>query len=500
MLSAHRLSGIHFTWTATVIVVFFVASLAAAPLPQQLNQEQRMQMQQQAILLGSQPTRMSVKALTQGTKVGEKSRVEISVRTPDNEPVPAKEDYPLEISLTFSSGAVSTSNVTIKKGETSTQFEFVANEPGLTSVIVRSQAAGLLPDKTDVLVIPAAPRKRAKQAVKHTSSLGAPTVPRRREGAQFLLAHFSPLPAPEAPGGGHQDPLTNGGNTPALHVSANDVGSDFFANGKDAVIISAYFESPDGAPAPTNIHVWFTWTNGKLDPSPLQIDKGKFSGEAHLTSRWPTKVHVRLVSVSPSYSVAGDKEFDIRFVPPGVALVGPEKLSVVDNEPIMVVFYNELGIPIATGDDWKVTLRSKRSKLRFVPGLVEVKQNSSLGSASLFPTSFGADTIEAIIPDYQPKPLNIIVTGWLVLGLCAAGGVAGGLAAYNKFKGSWFWRIFLGVLGGALLCWLYVYLALPNVDKGIAHNTFSVFFVALVGGYLGTTTLDFAAKKLGLSP
>jgi hypothetical protein len=85
----------------------------------------------------------------------------------------------------------------------------------------------------------------------------------------------------------------------------------------------------------------------------------------------------------------------------------------------------------------------------------------------------------------------------MILGLCLGGGLAGGLAAYNKFKGSWIWRIFLGILGGAVLCWLYVYLALPNVEANIAHNTLSVFFVALLGGYGGTSILDFAAKKFG---
>jgi hypothetical protein len=73
----------------------------------------------------------------------------------------------------------------------------------------------------------------------------------------------------------------------------------------------------------------------------------------------------------------------------------------------------------------------------------------------------------------------------MVLGLCFGGGLAGGLAAYDKFKGSWWWGIFLGILGGAILTWLYLYLALPSVSLAIAHNTFSVFFVAVLGGYLG---------------
>ncbi len=85
----------------------------------------------------------------------------------------------------------------------------------------------------------------------------------------------------------------------------------------------------------------------------------------------------------------------------------------------------------------------------------------------------------------------------MVVGLCLGGGMAGGLAAYNKFKGSWFWRLFLGILGGAVLTWMYIFLALPNVGGNLAHNIISVFFVSVVGGYLGITVLDLAAKRFG---
>jgi hypothetical protein len=56
---------------------------------------------------------------------------------------------------------------------------------------------------------------------------------------------------------------------------------------------------------------------------------------------------------------------------------------------------------------------------------------------------------------------------------------------------------FIGILGGSVLCWLYVYLALPNINTNIAHNTFSVLLVALIGGYMGTAALDLVANKLG---
>jgi hypothetical protein len=120
-----------------------------------------------------------------------------------------------------------------------------------------------------------------------------------------------------------------------------------------------------------------------------------------------------------------------------------------------------------------------------------------MGSSALFPVIWGGDTVEAVVANYQPQPLVVVVTGWLVLGLCLGGGLAGGLAAYNQFKGSWFWRIFLGILGGAVLSWAYIWLALPAASARLAHNTFSVFFVSLIGGYLGTRAIELVAKRFG---
>jgi uncharacterized membrane protein YeaQ/YmgE (transglycosylase-associated protein family) len=165
----------------------------------------------------------------------------------------------------------------------------------------------------------------------------------------------------------------------------------------------------------------------------------------------------------------------------------------------MVVFFDAQQHPISPGRTWQVTLRSKQSRLHFNPQSFEVQPTSPTGSAVLFPVGLGTDAIDAVVAGYTLEPLAIVITGWLVLGLCLAGGIAGGLAAYDKFKGSLLWRIFLGILGGAVICWLYVFLGLPNINVNIAHNTFSVFFVALIGGYMGTTALDFAAKRFGLT-
>lgn len=119
----------------------------------------------------------------------------------------------------------------------------------------------------------------------------------------------------------------------------------------------------------------------------------------------------------------------------------------------MIVFFDAQKKPISPGKNWPVTLRWKQSKLRFTPQSFEVQPASPTGSAVLFPVWFGNDTVEAVVANYSPEPLTIVITGWLVLGLCLGGGAAGGLAAYDKFKGSWIWRIFIGILGGAVLCW-----------------------------------------------
>lgn len=237
--------------------------------------------------------------------------------------------------------------------------------------------------------------------------------------------------------------------------------------------------------------------NGMLDAQPVLIEKGAFSGMTHLTSLRPGDVSAKFVSSTPSYVVEGEAQVTAHFVPPLIALLGPEKLSIVDNTPVMIVFLDGQNNPVSPGKKWTVTLHSKQSKLHFGPESFEVPDNSPMGSAHLLPVSWGNDTVEAVVEDYRPHPLAVTVTGWVVVGLCLAGGIAGGLVAFNKFKDSWYWRVFLGILGGAVLSWMYVFLALPNLSVDLAHSLVSVFFVSIIGGYLGTAVLDLAAKRFG---
>ena len=354
------------------------------------------------------------------------------------------------------------------------------------------------------IVRPATRPRSKNEKARRPSSLYVPNypmIPQPRVDqvrAQFRMASFVSFPGHPSPASRPKPPLLSSDGAPVLHISVGDPSGIYSANGKDAAAISVVFESPDLSPAPVDIHIWLKLTNGVLDPpQPLLIKKGTFKATTQLTSMWPAEDHLTFVNSTPGYQAQGDTDVIVHFVPVGAVLVGPDKLSVVDITPVMLVFYNSSQDPVAPGKNWPVRLRSRQSKLQFTPASFEVQATSPTGSAVLFPISWGSDTVEAVVAGYTIQPLTIEITFWMILGRCLAGGLAGGLAAYNKFKGSWIWRIFLGILGGAVLCWLYVYLALPNVSVNIAHNTFSVFFVALLGGYGGTTILDFAAKQLG---
>jgi hypothetical protein len=404
------------------------------------------------------------------------------------------------------SGKSVSQTVLIRKGQSAAAFEFSADEPGVTTISASPPPqSGARSDKTEVVVRPTQKMANAKK-----SKMSSLLLPQDEQGRSrslhlsrssqpvFKLARFDLAEPPGQDGqhGGNQAVAAK--KLPALRISVGDVGGDYVANGKDSVQITATYESEDLSPAPTDIHVWFRWDFGKLDPpQPLVIAKGTFTGKTALTSASPTDVHFKFDSSTPHYRAQGDTDCTFHFVPFGAALTGPDQLSIVDNPQITIVFFDEDQKPVAPGRSWQVNLSSKQSKLHFAPQSFQVAPNSPTTTSALYPVSFGSDTVGVVVEHYTPLPLPIRITGWMVLGLCLGGGLAGGLAAYNKFKGSVLWRMFLGILGGSVLCWMYVFLALPTVSNGIAHSLVSVLFVAIVGGYLGTSVLDWAATKFG---
>lgn len=482
-----------------VALVGVVAQASTAQLPTQARE----QINRQAAYIAEQPVKISAKLLTPSAVVGSKLRGEVTVLNADNVPITAKEDWPCEMTIRYATGESASETVVIKKGHSSAPFEFPAKGPGLVTITARPLAKAVRSDRIDAIAQPAEKTDKKKVARRKVSSLrplrenpaaepaGIGVGMVRLQMARFAVPAQGPGPTPTTDT--HDaSPQT----APVLHISLNDPNGNYRANGIDAAVISVLYESPNQAPAPAEIHVWFHWTAGVLDAQPVRIAKGSFSVAAQLTSKWPGDVKLNFVNSWPAYKAEGDTDCTIHFVPPGAALVGPEKLSVVDSTPIMVVFYNADKTPVAPGRNWPVTLRSTQSKVQFTLPSFEVQAASPVGSTQVFPVSWGSDTVEAVIEDYTLQPLRIIISVWLVLGLCLIGGALGGVGAYLQSKDSWIRRIFFGVVGGALLCWLYVYLGLPYLKVNIAHNTFSVLFVGIIGGYAGAKILDAAVKQI----
>jgi hypothetical protein len=497
----HKICSVHTGFSRLFsLLVFVILPVAGSPAQERMNA----QISNQGLYLAARPAKITIKLPDQPPTVGSRAQLALTLWKADNTAAPAKEPWQCKVAIQYPSGKSVSQTVLIKPGDSSATFEFSADEPGVTTISASPPPqSGARSDKTEIVVLPAQKMGKGKKP-KIGSLLPLPTeqvwsrsLDQSRETQPTLQLARYDLGEPFG-----QVPPHGGGNHPEkkLRISVGDVGGDYVANGKDSVQITATYESDDLSPAPTDIHVWFRWDFGTLDPpQPLVIAKGTFMGKSALTSASPTDVHFKFDSSTPHLRAQGDTDCTFHFVPYGAALTGPDQLSIVDNPQVTIVFFDENQKPVAPGRSWQVNLSSKNSKLHFTPQSFQVTPNSPTTTAALYPVSFGSDTVAVVVEHYTPLPLPVKITGWMVLGLCIGGGLAGGLAAYNKFRGSVVWRMFLGVLGGGVLCWMYVFLALPSISNGVAHSLVSVLFVAILGGYLGTSVLDFAARKFGFA-
>jgi hypothetical protein len=212
------------------------------------------------------------------------------------------------------------------------------------------------------------------------------------------------------------------------------------------------------------------------------------------------EAHVSLVASAPAYPVEGAKAYTVRFGPAiyGIDVQGPQRLSLVEDGIVEARFYDKDGNLIQTATKRTITITPISSKVQVRPMRVDIEPGNSSATISVLPMSFGRAEFKVSTPGYPSVVYALEITSWSVILLCLGGGIVGGVCAFKAFKGSLLWRIFLGVVGGAVLAWLYVYLALPKTESRLAHNLVSVLFVSILGGYLGLQALDFASKRLGL--
>lgn len=481
--AAHRLTATSAAFVAAL------GLLGAAPA-----QQQKVPMQAQAQRAALRPMKLDVHVLSQGLRVGMSVPAEIVLLDANNQNSSWERTTRVQVEVTSSSGAVQKQTVNIPTGHSLANFNFLASEPGLALLKATDVDKVLLPGGYSVLINRAVVKPTKKP--KHTASLfRAVTQPRLLEAKAF-----------ESVGSSWSEQMPEGhgpqGASEVAQVLLNQASGkdEILADGKDFARIQVFFMDPNGNPAPADIKVWLSWSNGDLHPQPLVIKKGNLLAEAEWVSNSPADARVSLVAVAPRYEIAGKKEIGVSFVPPiygiGTPSPNPLKLSLIDAAPLTAQFFDQYGRPILTNKMRRITFISSNPALHLDPSSQEVQPNESGTAIFLIPTWSGRANLDIWTPGYDHQTLTIEVTMWLVLLLCIGGGVVGGIAARQKLKGSVLWRAFVGVLGGIVLVWLVVYAVLPLTHSVIAHNLVSVFVVGILGGYGGTGILDWGVKRL----
>ena len=461
-----------------------------------ITQQLATQMQVQAQRAALRPMKLDIHIADRGTRVGTPVPIEIVLLDANNQNSTWEKTTTVQIAITAPSGAVQTQAVTIPAGQSVATFTFVPSAPGLISLTATDSNRVLRPGANSLLISRPA-TKTARRVKRGALLMDVPSTQPRLLEVKATMADVFP-DWTEQPS--DQPGSDAGTELPKLLITKETGKDEILADGKDFARLQVFFMDPNGNPAPSDTSVWLTWSNGELHPQPLVIKKGQTSAEAAWTSNSAVKASVTVVRVAPRYAVAAGSELDVTFVPPiygvGTPSPNPLKLSLVDAAPLTAQFFDQAGRAIQTDRVRKITfISSNPSLLHLDPASQDVQAKESGASIYLIPTWSGSADLDIWTPGYDHQRLTIEVSIWLVLVMCLGGGVVGGIAARQRLKGSILWRSFVGVLGAIVLVWIAVYAVLPRTHSVVAHSLISVFVVGIVGGYGGTSVLDWALKR-----
>lgn len=444
------------------------------------------------------PMKVHVQPLAKSYRVGDQVTLNVTLRDAYGHIVAAPARTGVVVEWTTPDRRKDSRTVIFQPGDTLQSCHFLANVQGFYHIVARQAENHLRPGSYIIFV-----SKRTAHTAAHSGWLDARLGSGIRSAGKGSFALLRPVAMrlaavkPVSERDGAQGQSANA--SPYLMFQFTEGGSEVLADGRDPAVFQVFYVSPDGSGAPRDIKVWLTWSNGDLEPKPLVIQKGANWGEGSLKSKWPVDARVRIVSSSPFYPVVGPDEYTVKFVPPiyGISPVGPGKLPLVDNATLVAKLYGPENKPICTTRKRTVTFTPISSKVYLASERKDIEPGGSNASVLVVPLELGKAQIEVSTPDYEPKIYTVDVTGLAVILLCLGGGVIGGLCAFKAFKGSLIWRIVLGIVGGALLTWLYVFGFLPMTNSHFAHSLLTALFVSIVGGYLGLKVLDFAARQFG---
>jgi hypothetical protein len=284
-------------------------------------------------------------------------------------------------------------------------------------------------------------------------------------------------------------------------IDGGEIGGAFQAR-VDSAKIQALFQAEDGGSAPVDIRVWLSQDHGEIDVKPLLISRCSIVGEAHLTSKYPVTVTINYTVIPDTYLVAAQPQLTATFVIPiaglGIIPKKPQRLSLIDQLPIMAQFFDQDGNTVHTDLSRTVKFVSDNSIVGTRDGSVSVKPGAYSADTVLVPYWIGKGTI-SVTADWlkSPDPHEVEVVGTAVIAVCMIGGILGGLVSFLTAAGKIETRLVVGLAAGIILTWAYVFGLLKHVDAAIAHNYLSVFVVSILGGYLGIKAFDIVLKQLG---
>lgn len=508
MLGRYRYTALLFLYLSQILGPAFAASSGARQVP--------MQMREMAKRVAAGPTKLDVQPLANSFPISSNVPVKVVLRNAENQPVTWDHPCTVELEIAFPSGKVEKRPLLIPTGQSSMDVTFLASEYGIARIRVAETTNSLLPAGNTVYIFAAAQkRQRGSTPSRHAADARSLEEFLHIQSARPHLIYASlrlqnpPAGSPQQPDAAAVAPATAAPiappATPQL-LLVNSTGKDeILADGKDFARITVYYMDPDGKGAPSDIHIWMTWSNGTFNPQPMIIPRRGFAAEGKLVSASPVAASIALASSAPNIPVQGNSSLRISFSPPiygfGPATSEPVvKMSLIDREPLIACFFDDKGQCIQTDRKRHVNVSSNNPMLHVEPNSFDVDPSDGTATIFLEPTWRGSASLELWTAGSSKQKIAIEVSIWLVVLLCMAGGIVGGVAAKGETPGSIWWRIFIGILGAIVLVWICVFAVVPQTHSMIAHSLISVLVVGIIGGYGGKRILDFATKKFTSAP
>jgi hypothetical protein len=452
----------------TTLFLFLFAGLCAAG----------QKLPQYRVQVAGIPLKLMIRPSAKTVGPNQNVKLVVSLLDGDGKPAKARERTKVRITVTEPNGRKVRLSETIDKGDTADTQSYTPRTPGRYTILAEDEADALLSDLYSFYVLPVPVRRGA-------------SLYRFDATPAWLLAKPPPPPPPQPPPAGR----------PRVFLEFLARAEGVLSDGKDAATIAATYISSDGAPAPSDIHVWLRRSHGDFDAKPLVIKQGEYEGRVLWTSQWPVKdATVEFVSVTAGCVIEGPRSFQTSFIRQvdGIRPIGPPSFSLTEHPQLTVWFVDHTGQLIKVDKRRTVTFSARDTGIIVTPSEAVVDPGGGPVTVKLTPVSLGQSVVqidsEGLRSGSTTYSVNITV-GWLIA-IAMLGGLVGGCIAFAKERTARMLKVIGGIAGGFVLTSVYVFGAVP-LATALPINPISVTVVSLIGGYSGTKVLDWAWGKLG---